>query len=178
MKTLGPKGLKYLKILHLLLAIMWIGGALAMSVLALTGKPETGDELYMFSRMLQIIDDYLIIPGAMGNILIGIVYGIWTKWGFFKYRWLTVKWILTIVQVLFGTFVLGPWINGNVELAQTLGRDVLSGSDYFHNLEMTRIWGTVQTTILLSFIVISVLKPWKRKQIGQIGNRIDNLNGL
>ncbi|GAB6121765.1 DUF2269 family protein [Dysgonomonas termitidis] len=166
MKALGPKGIKYLKILHLLLAIMWIGGALAMSVLALTGKPGTDDELYMFSRMLQIIDDYLIIPGAMGNILIGIVYGIWTKWGFFKHRWLTVKWILTIVQVLFGTFVLGPWINGNVELAQTPGRDILSGTGYFHNLEMTRIWGTVQTTILLGFIVISVLKPWKKAANG------------
>lgn len=162
MKTLGSKGIKYLKILHLLLAIMWIGGALAMSVLALTGKPETGDELYMFSRMLQVIDDYLIIPGAMGNILIGIVYGIWTKWGFFKHRWLTVKWILTIAQVLFGTFVLGPWINGNVTLTQTLGPDILSSADYFNNLQMTRVWGTIQTTILLSFIIISVLKPWKK----------------
>lgn len=170
MKTLGPKGVKYLKILHLFLAIMWIGGALAMSILALTSKPETGDELYMFSRMLQIIDDYLIIPGAMGNILIGVVYGIWTKWGFFKHRWLTVKWVLTIVQVLFGTFVLGPWINENVALAQTLGQDILSSVDYFHNLQMTRIWGTVQTTILLSFIIISVLKPWK-KMVDRTGKK-------
>ncbi|WP_029902185.1 DUF2269 family protein [Prevotella sp. 10(H)] len=163
MKTLGAKGLKNLKMLHLFLAIMWIGGAMAMTILAFTGKPKTGDELYMFSRILQIIDDYLIIPGAMGNILIGVVYGVWTKWGFFKQNWLTVKWIITIVQVLFGTFVLGPWINGNVELAQTLGQEVISSADYFHNLKMTQTWGTVQTIILFSFIVISVLKPWKKK---------------
>lgn len=162
MKTLGAKGLKNLKMLHLFLAIMWIGGAMAMVILAFTAKPESGDELYMFSRMMQIIDDYLIIPGAMGNVLIGIMYGVWTKWGFFKHRWLTVKWILTIVQVLFGTFILGPWINGNVELAQTLGQDVISSVDYFHNLKMTQTWGTLQSVILLSFIVISVLKPWKK----------------
>jgi len=164
MKKLGTTGVKVLKIVHLLLAVMWIGGAMAMVLIAFVSDPSTGDELYMRSRIMQIIDDYLIIPGAMGNILIGVVYGVWTNWGFFKQRWITVKWILTIIQVLFGTFVLGPWINGNVELAMSLGENVISSAEFFHNVEMTRIWGTVQAVILLSFIIISVIKPWKKKK--------------
>jgi len=164
MKKLSSQGVKILKMFHLFFAILWIGGGLALVIIFFSVYPTTGDELYMKSRIIQIIDDFLIIPGAMASLLIGIIYGIWTNWGFFKHKWLTVKWIMTVAQILFGTFVLGPWVNENVDIANL--RDVaLSDSTLLHNVQMSQIWGTVQVVILvLTFIVVSVQKPWKARR--------------
>lgn len=165
MKKLSSQGVKVLKMFHLFFAILWIGGGLALVIIFFSVYPVNGDELYMKSRIIQIIDDFLIIPGAMASLLIGIIYGIWTNWGFFKYKWITFKWIMTVVQILFGTFVLGPWVNENVEIASLLRDEAMTDSTLLHNVQMSQIWGTVQVTILvLTFIVVSVQKPWKSKK--------------
>ncbi len=164
MKKLKPNGVKLLKVFHILFAVMWICGAIALVLGQYIATPQTGDELYMKQRMLQIIDDWIIIPGANGCLLTGIIYGIWTNWGFFKHRWLTVKWIVTVAQVLFGTFFLGVWLNGSVELTYSLRDAAFSNPQLIHNMQMINIWGVVQLSLLLLYIPLSVYKPWKKKK--------------
>lgn len=162
-KKLSPKGVKVLKILHLFFAMLWICGAVCLTVIMFATDPATGGEAFMKARIIQVIDDYIIIPGALGSLFTGLVYSIWTNWGFFKHTWITVKWVMTLLQILFGTFVLGPWVNGNVELTAGLRADVLTDPVFLSNTAMTKIWGTAQMSLLLLYIVISVWKPWKKK---------------
>lgn len=165
MKKLSPRGIKILKIVHLFFAVLWIGGGIALLLVLFSVSPENGDELYMKSRIIQIIDDFLIIPGALGSFFIGIVYGIWTNWGFFKHKWITVKWVVTVAQILFGTFVLGPWVNENVEIASQLRDAAMDNAVLLHNVQMSQIFGSGQVFLLVAvFLVVSVLKPWKGKK--------------
>ncbi len=166
MPTLKKQGLKILKMVHLLFVVMWIGGAIALTLVLFLVQPETGDELYMKMRILQVIDDLIIIPGALGNLLIGIVYGVWTKFGFFKQPWIIVKWVLTVAQILFGTFFLGPWVNENVRIADILRESAFADITFQHNLQMNAIWGTIQLTLLIFVLVISVQKPWRGTKVG------------
>jgi len=163
-KKLKPQAIKILKMFHILFAFMWIVGALALCVLIFVTYPETGDELYMRSRALQILDDYFIIPGATCAIITGLIYSIWTNWGFFKHRWIVVKWVLAILQTLFGTFVLGPCLNNNVVIADQLRDATLTDPVFLNNVQSTQIWGTVQSVFLVLVIVISVQKPWKKRK--------------
>lgn len=163
-KKLNPQGVKILKMLHIFFAFCWIIGALALCVLVFITFPASGDELYMRSRIIQILDDYFIIYGAFGSLLTGLVYSIWTNWGFFKHPWIIVKWIMTILQVLFGTFVLGPCVNENVVIANQLRDAALTDTVFLENLHTTQIAGTAQTAFLLLYVIISVQKPWKRKK--------------
>lgn len=162
-KMMERSGVQTLKILHLLFAFMWLGGAAALLLINFLAQPATGDELFMKLRAMQVIDDFLIIPGAMGNLLIGIVYGIYTRWGFFRHRWITVKWILTVAQILFGTFFLGPWLNGNVEMALATGLAALNNTHFQANMSGTTIGGIAQFAVLCLYLYISVYKPWKGK---------------
>lgn len=102
MKTANSVNLKWLKIFHLFAAILWIGCGIAMNLLRVTITPTTPEGMFTLSLAIKILDDLLIFGGVIGIILTAIVYGAWTKWGFFKQHWLTVKWILTIVMVLIG----------------------------------------------------------------------------
>jgi hypothetical protein len=163
-KKLNPQAVKILKMFHILFAFGWIIGGIALCLLIFITYPTSGDELYMRSRILQIVDDYFIIVGAFGAFVTGLVYSIWTNWGFFKHPWIIVKWIMIILQMLFGTFVLGPCINNNVIIADQLRDLALTDPVFLDNILTTQIWGTVQTALLLLVIVISVQKPWKKKK--------------
>ncbi len=161
MKKLKGNGIKILKTIHLLFAFMWIGGALSMTLLLLTTAPQESYEMYMRSLSLMLVDDWLIIPGAMGCLFTGLVYGIWTHWGFFKHRWLSVKWVLTVAMILLGTFLMGPWVDGNVYPAQDIPDYAPDNTVFFHNVSQTILWGSIQLALLLGVVVISVFKPWK-----------------
>lgn len=161
MKKLKGNGVKALKAVHFLFAFMWIGGALSMTLLLLTTAPQESYEMYMRSLSLKQVDDWLIIPGAMGCLATGIVYGVWTHWGFFKHRWVTVKWGLTIAMILLGTFLMGPWVNGNVYAPADIADYTRANTEFFHNVSQTILWGSIQLILLLGVIVISVFKPWK-----------------
>ena len=155
--------MKILKMFHISFAFCWVIAALILLSLLVIPHPESGGELYMQSRIVQIVDDYFIIPGALGSLLTGLIYGIGTHWGFFKHTWITVKWILTILQIAFGTFVLGPYVNDNVILVDQL-RDVAMTDPVFRcNVQTTLIGGSIQFALLVFMVVISVQKPWKRK---------------
>lgn len=163
MKKLSPQRIKILKMFHIFFAFSWIIGAFSMLLVSVISNPKTGDELYMNARILQILDDYFVIGGACGSLLTGLTYSIWTNWGFTKHRWIIVKWIMTIIQMVFGTFVLGPYINGNVEIADKLRDAALTDPEFISNAHGTMVWGTVQVCVLLFYIFISVQKPWKKK---------------
>jgi len=164
MKKLSSGGVKILKIIHLMFAIIWVGGGLSLALLLFTVSPEESWGMYAKSYSLKLIDDYLIIPGAIGSMLTGLVYGIWTNWGFFKNNWITVKWILTVILVLFGTFAMGPWVNGNVYDIQDIIKYTTDNREYYHNISQTKLYGSIQILFLIFVVVISVIKPWKSKK--------------
>ena len=166
MKKFGPGGNKILKMVHIFFITLWVGGGFALMLVYYISSPKGGDELYATYAAMKIIDDFIIIPGANGNLLIGFVYGIWTRWGFFKYCWVTVKWIMTLLQILFGTFFLGPWLNNNTAMVDVKRISALQNPDFIHNSTMTGIWGPVQVALLLVMIIISVQKPWRKLKAG------------
>lgn len=159
--------MKYLKILHLLFAFMWIGGAFAMISILGFVHPTTPDGLYIRSLSAQLIDDLLIIPGAVGILLSGVVYGTWSNLGFFRHRWIVAKWLITIAMVMLGTFAMGGWVNGNVYTPETLDRYITEQDLFVRNVNRTILWGGVQTACLLVVVWISVVKPWKRRSGGR-----------
>jgi len=163
-KRLKPQAVKILKMFHILFCFSWAIGAVALCLLLFITYPASGDELYMRSRMLQIVDDYCIVYGAMGALITGLIYSVWTNWGFFKHPWIIVKWILIILQILLGVLVLGPCLNDNVVIADRLRDAALANPVFLDNVRTTQIWGSVQTIFLLGVIVISVQKPWGRKK--------------
>ena len=162
-KKLHPQAIKILKIFHILFGFSWTIGALALCLLLFITNPQSGDELYMRSRMLQIVDDYFIVCGATGALITGLMYSVWTNWGFFKHPYIVVKWILIVLQILTGMFVLATPLDDNILLADQLRDVALTDPIFLNNLQTTQIVGIIQTIFLLFVIVISVQKPWKKK---------------
>ncbi len=164
MKKIGPTGMRWFRSVHLLFVTMWVGGGISIVLVYFLSSPAGGDELYASWASMKIVDDFVIIPGAMGNLLMGLLYGVFTNWGFFKHRWLAVKWALAAAQILFGTFCLGPWLNGNAAIAFAERAVAPESPVFLHNQAMVAFWGVVQVAFLVVMVWISVFKPWRGRK--------------
>lgn len=164
MRKLGQRGRGWLKGFHILLVCAWMGTAFSMMLISmLKGFTSKGDELYAYNLAIKLMDDYIIIPAAIGTLVTGLIFSLFTNWGFFKHKWITFKWIVTVSLILFGTFWLGPWTNGATAIADAERALALQNQTYIYNRNMANIFGSAQALILIVVIFISVFKPWKKK---------------
>lgn len=83
--------LRILKICHLLGMAMWLGGSISIFVLLLSVPNEAA---------VNTLTMAVIIPGAYILLLTGLIYGLFTPYGFFKQRWLTWKWVFTLIIII------------------------------------------------------------------------------
>ena len=165
MYKLKKNGLKWLKIVHLFAACCWIGGAMSLTVLNLTQPQARSQEmLHGMNHAAHLVDVWvIIIPGANGCLLTGLIYGLFTNWGFFKQRWIIGKWILTILAMLSGTFMLGVWEGNMVEMSGMTDGHSLDDAAYLSIKGKHVLFSTVQLVMLLFMVYLSVFKPWKKK---------------
>jgi len=164
MRKLTAKETAWLKIFHLLFVSAWIGGQMSLILIQhIKYQLATPEHLYGILASIKAIDD-IVIVGGIGCLLTGLVYSMMTHWGFFKFRWLTVKWIATVLLILFGTFFLGPWLNGMTQISANEHALALINPHYLYDEKMQMTWGSIPLGINIFLVGISVLKPWKRQK--------------
>lgn len=161
---LSPKGQKILKIIHLTSVIAWVGSAIVMNSIRHLVPVSDGAGMYYMADFLEAVDMKILVPGAIVCLITGLLYSLLTPWGFFKHRWVSVKWVLTILMIALGTFFMGPLVKENV----VIGQDLMTGNaqgiadTYWQNVAASAKWGALQIFLLAFTIIISVLKPWKK----------------
>ena len=126
MVKLKAKGSRWLKSFHLVAVSCWIGGAVSLILLYfIKAGINDGGTLYGINRSIHHVDiAVVVIPGAFGCLATGLVYSLFTNWGFFRHGWLIYKWIITVAAILFWTFFLGPW---ETEMMRISGRITKTG---------------------------------------------------
>jgi hypothetical protein len=164
MKKLSPKGQRWLKCFHIFFSCMWVGAGVCLVFMQFALQAMDAKTIHGIDVSMKFIDDFIIIPGALGSLLTGLVYSLFTNWGFFKHNWITIKWVINVAGIIFGTFWLGPWINSLPPISAALGLGALSDTIYIHNKMMNTWLGSIQVFTLVFAVFISVLKPWKKQR--------------
>jgi hypothetical protein len=164
MKKLGTGGLQWLKIFHIVFITLMLGGILSSLALRFQLQLASFDEVNVTYKSLKTISDHIIRYGAQGIIITGLIYSIWTNWGFIKYKWIAVKWIVFFTQTLFGIFFIDRWMVENITMLEIQKSMALSNSAFIHNQSLIQFGAIAQSTLIICLICISVLKPWKNKK--------------
>lgn len=161
MKKLNVKGQKILKITHLSFVALWVGGNISAVVLSFLPLIVQDNTLLGIYIAMEFIDYLVIVPGSLGCLITGIIYGIWTRWGFFKFKWICAKWVVMIIQMILGAAFLGQSVGSNVNALKTQGLAALNDQGFIINQNVIQVLGIVQSVLLIILIGISIFKPWK-----------------
>lgn len=162
MYSFPAKSQKWLKIFHIIFACAWMGGALSLlSLNALRAAASSDGMLVGINMAFHQVDMYIVvIIGALGCAVTGLLYSLFTPWGFIKHGWVLAKWIATLFCMVSGTFLLGPWEEGMLALSQTKGLAATADELYAAMQAGSNWMSPLQTVLHVFMIVISVLKPW------------------
>jgi hypothetical protein len=147
--------------------VLFLGGILSSFALIMKLDLSNFDNVYLAYKSFNIISDNVVKMGAQGTILLGAVYGFFTKWGFIKHKWLAVKWILFIAQTFIGILVVDKLMMANLALLETEKVLALSDPIFIHNhyLRLYVVVGQIGLTLIA--LILSVLKPGRSRPILQ-----------
>lgn len=153
---------------HIVFAALWTGTVLSMFLLSWRNtSSENGEVLSALNAAINLLDDFVVIPAAIGSVITATVLCWGTNYGFTKFYWVISKWLLSSSLIIFGTFWLFPWGNYAEKAATETGIAALQDTTYGFDARGV-LYGTLaQVVFLLIIIGISVLKPWGRKATAQ-----------
>ena len=164
MKKLSVNGQKWLKAFHVLFVATWAGSALSLVAGIILLASADAEVVVGASVALDFIDDYVIVPAGVGTVITALLYSNFTKWGWFKHRWMAVKWGILLIGLIGGGVFLGPWWNTLPILTKEYGADVFSNPEFIQNRQNLMVYGTLQTATVILAIFLAVRKPWKKKK--------------
>ncbi len=164
MPKLSIKVKNWLLSAHVSFAALWTGTVLSMFLLSWRNTNSTNAQsLYTLNSAINLLDDYIVIPSAIGSVLTATFLCWMTNYGFTRFYWVITKWVLTTGLVVFGTFWLFPWGNTAENISSEEGLQSFHNSIYSFNAQGVLIGTIIQVVFLILIIGISVLKPWGRR---------------
>ncbi len=163
---MNNRGKALLKTIHVLSACTWLGSIASVVLLqCLRGWSNDLHEVSALNLHFSIMDFALIIPGTVGSLVTGFFICKTTSWGFFRYRWVIAKWVLTLYGIVTGSALLGPWQLQMVALSGGAAETQGLTPDYdLIRLAFTLV-GLVQVLVLVLTVAISIRKPWGRRRV-------------
>jgi len=162
MKKMTVSQQKLLKAIHLISAGLWLSCVIIVTVLpSISRNITSGDELYMYNLAFHFIDMYILTPAAVFTLLTGLIYSLFTKWGFFRHGWMIYKWVVTLFIIITGTFYLGPMVTKLLEISDVNRIAALQNQYYMQGQVVGLCAGLINSSLLIIAIFFSIYKPWK-----------------
>lgn len=160
---LEPTSKQWLKGIHITFSVVWLGAAICMNVLRMAWAPKAEGDLYAVDQTVVLLDHWVIIPSALGALTTGALESWLTPWGFFKYRWVTIKWIVTVAVMLYATLFQAQWAKEMAAISMAEGLQALNNAAYVQYRWQYTWTGALLILALAALPIISSVKPWMKR---------------
>lgn len=142
---------------HITFSVGWFGAIAGFLALAIAGLTSQNSQIVVSSYIsMEIIGWFVIIPACFGTLLTGLIQSLGTQWGLFRYYWVLVKLLLTIVATVVLLLHMQP-ISYMADMASgmTLSNSNLEGL----GIQLIADAGAAMLILLIA-TTLSVYKPW------------------
>jgi hypothetical protein len=135
---------------HIMVSVGLLGDAAGFLAIALrASRLQDHDAIVELVRVLDMLSMWFGIPLSFAAILTGITLGVGSKWGVFRYPWVTTKLCLIVSVMFVGGMFIGP-----AEAAILAGK-----GDATHQLILASAYDVIALSLAT---VLSVFKPGGR----------------
>ncbi len=158
---------RWLKTLHIASAGVWLGALTSIVLLHFLG-PASSEARERFGLDLAAyqIHEQLLFWAFVITLCTGLLFSLFTKWGFFVHYWLIAKWALALCLFALTLWFQSPALSGVVALSDA-GLSEFNGQSYQAYRSQSSTLALSQLAIVVFIFGISTLKPWGRRQSQQ-----------
>ncbi len=157
MKGLSKKGYRTLKAFHLFFVSAWMGSWLCLLLLLLLPVGNAGPAPVLEAETR--IHLTIVIPSVIGSLVTGIIFSGTTEWGFFKHRWIIVKYVANVFPIIGGALLYVPRLRAMTAIAAKGLPDVLSHPAYIADRSAAVVFLALEAAFVCGAIYLSVFKP-------------------
>jgi hypothetical protein len=157
----------FLKILHLLAVSFWVGGAFAIAIMgrAVAGA-QSDQELFGIMRAMRFVNVYVVVYlGAFGSFFTGLAYSLCTNRGFFRHKWVIIKWVITLGFIIGGFTLMGPWGGALLDMVHADGLAAMYSPEYQAYASYLFMMQMLEFSGFFLAFILSVYKPWERQEL-------------
>jgi general stress protein CsbA len=111
-----------------------------------------------YTSMLQL-EQTAGRASLIGTVITGVILSLFTKWGLFKFYWIITKEILSLICLAIGFIFIFYWTINGIQLSEES-----IGDHFIANHYQLMIWIIIQVVLLAILFILSVFKPWGKRQ--------------
>ncbi len=149
---------------HVTSSIGWFGAVAAFLALAITGMTSQDPQLVRASYLVMGLTTwFVIVPLAFVSLLSGVASSLGTRWGLFRYYWVLMKLVITVLATLVLLVHTQP-----IDLLTSVAAKtaVLGANLHGAQIQMV-VASSLALVVLLVLTVLSMYKPRGMTRYGQ-----------
>lgn len=149
---------------HVTTSLGWVGAVVAYLALAIAGLTSRDAQTMRAAYLaMELVGWAVIVPCSIAALISGLVEGLGTEWGLFRFHWVQTKLALTVVA----SVVLLVHMRA-VQSMATLARHAASLAGE-HGALRTQlvVHAAGGLVVLLATTVLSFYKPWGKTAYGR-----------
>ena len=141
---------------HVTSSVGWLGAVAAFLALAVAGQTSQDREMVRAAYLAtELITRFVIVPLAFASLGSGVVSSLFTKWGLFRYYWVLLKLVITILA----TFILLVHTQPIELLAGVAAKTAVLGADLQSQQSLLVVASGAALLVLGVVTALSVYKP-------------------
>lgn len=152
---LNKAGMQWMRVLHVLTSSIWFGSVVCICGLTVICFFQLSkNDFLTIAPLVPELYKKVVMPVAILTIIQGIIFGFFSNWGFFKFKWVLLKWLLVLLIILCtGVGGIGQMYSA---LAKVEATHFVGG---FTDGGLALLFISLQTLFMLIMVVLSVFKP-------------------
>ncbi len=161
---MSPGLRKFALTTHVTASIGWFGAVAVFLALSITGLFSQDRELVRASYLVMGLTTwFVIVPLALVSLLSGVVSSLGTRWGLFRYYWVLIKLVITLLA----TLILLVHTQPIDLLTHAAAKTAVLGANLYETQIQMVIASGATLAVLLVLTALSVYKPRGMIQYGQ-----------
>jgi hypothetical protein len=165
--TMTPRVRKFALTIHVTSSVGWLGAVAVFLALAIAGLTSKDAQLVRAAYLaMELSTRFVIAPMCLASLLTGLISSLGTEWGLFRYYWILIKLLITILSTIGLLVHLQPISY----LAEVASKTTLSSSDHQAQIQLIVVSGAA----LLALLVATTLSMYKPRGMTPYGWRKQN----
>lgn len=160
--SLNRSWYRIVKFIHIVLVGLVLGGSVTISILLSISAVGGTADAFLLSRGIYQVFNQLVLYSFIGVVLTGLVFSMFTKWGFIRFYWIGIKWTGSFILIA-ATWIWGaPNISGLMALADLGSTGGGTGQDFAAVVNNSQEFILALVLMVMVVAWISIFKPLGR----------------